>query len=1335
MSLEIIENKLKGLEPIINNLLVDNNNIPMHSVMNFIHDMEKAFYKLNIVIYFIRKFGENIYHDKNYNIVRKYLIDYLNNQYNDFLVTIKLESEITETYLEENNNNYDSKEFTTTKLEYSPSKKIKKYNLIKNNDTSVTVSAIMSDLLTNSDIIISVTYNIFILNETYASNKYIMSNKLFEDIYGKLSQYNNQDVTNKEELNTTYECESSNIYSLKCLHSRIHKQWVGKLIKDCYIPYSNLNLPKAIFNIIKKISKDVGIFNDNVVTFGMSINDINYLYIIRLFEFSPNVKAMQVEEINLNSIFAISVKITGDTNISGDLSISNVMKTDSISKITVFQDKIGINQKTYEVNGLLDIDNITSSYVYDLIVNFGRPSINSHTIINKLLENTELKNNTDENVKSLFDSGKELHDYINQCCIFKAPIKNNITKGEIEFLHSVDPSIFSLRDYYDNPYIDDLFHYKINRIIHEIYLMNKEIETANVANEKDSTNSEQIFSFCELIKDSKEYFCVSLHGIIRVLNNIKSMVFSMTFININHVMLDNSYTKIIEKISDIFSGLCRMNNLTDLLVQDPSIFDQLINENNSVGSITKAVNDNVYFSKRFGTPTGTYTFFYHFDTVNNCIKNVFHEALPHFAGQEISKLWFAERNLKDMIAEILSYYDTNYGVDKFNGSFFTHYIILAVRKISLIRKIRINGESYVYGTGVNMDQLVTNSIMSNGDIILKGNVSINDNLNNTIFKVDDISKTITNNYQFGLGIDYPMSIIHAKDSSMTDTINSINHSIPQINFMNSLIKDLRNANDVSEFGSKLEDKLKEYNLEQSNDFYFAIYKVDTKTLLARNSTVLYHWLYKNKWNGKLLKDIVDPENFNILNVAIKILQEALDDITFFDGSRYTTTASAAFGVKRYRRVFFKNKDDMYLISTGTNLQNYNIRALTNNNEIKFLSVRNIMTMSMMHIIINLKNVNPIFNHQEGIDKLKSELKKNNLESINVVKYKIFDKDSGILDSQNTEISYGKFNITEKIIYGNSTKLKNIKQESNISDSTNEYHKCFTFLENHKKNYPSFEDGYYSLNCFEDLKDDFFSINYGYKDGDSNLFIISLEISINDYLKPTLLVEGDSKTYGSVGISTSNLKDATNYFAVDPDDKYVGINTDERFSKYLSKYGTLSDNNISRHHVYITNDKYPNVCNERIRDISNNFTEFTTFSCSTMRRRSRIHDFQKMYEGSLTREKITDKDILTKIRYGGDISFEITDKTESTIELGQVQMFIDEIDEDETLKSGFGVQVIDYPKNGSANINGRRNIMYVSNKGELHVNSIVLGGKKLEFHENNGDGFLKWDGKKVLLAEP
>ena len=163
-----------------------------------------------------------------------------------------------------------------------------------------------------------------------------------------------------------------------------------------------------------------------------------------------------------------------------------------------------------------------------------------------------------------------------------------------------------------------------------------------------------------------------------------------------------------------------------------------------------------------------------------------------------------------------------------------------------------------------------------------------------------------------------------------------------------------------------------------------------------------------------------------------------------------------------------------------------------------------------------------------------------------------------------------------------------------------------------------------------------------------------------------------------------------------------------------------------------------MASERIQEVdasTNSSTPqyFGTCSGFTVKRTSELYDFGDIVNYANTQNTNEASDNVTHIRYGPDISFEVCDKTNRTVELGDVQMTIDQTETKNGttyLKGGFGVQVIDPPANvGDASTN--RNIMYVDNTGTLFINKINLGGKELSVDSN---GVLKW-GCKTVHVDP
>ncbi len=209
-------------------------------------------------------------------------------------------------------------------------------------------------------------------------------------------------------------------------------------------------------------------------------------------------------------------------------------------------------------------------------------------------------------------------------------------------------------------------------------------------------------------------------------------------------------------------------------------------------------------------------------------------------------------------------------------------------------------------------------------------------------------------------------------------------------------------------------------------------------------------------------------------------------------------------------------------------------------------------------------------------------------------------------------------------------------------------------------------------------------------------------------------------------------DIKSYIFIDPSTYYIGIGTNQQLVKYSDEYTTTKPNNVQ--HVVIKSKTYPNVVNTRVaedRSQRDNYYFFDQFSCATMRRESEIYNFKEMYSKS---EIGTEENDNITQRYGGDISFEITDKTKTTCEIGNVGMVIDKIDEEGNVYGGLSVKTIPNIDTigDRATTKPGNTIMYVSSEGLLHISGVMLGSKILHVQESDeGEEELFWGDSKIM----
>lgn len=229
-------------------------------------------------------------------------------------------------------------------------------------------------------------------------------------------------------------------------------------------------------------------------------------------------------------------------------------------------------------------------------------------------------------------------------------------------------------------------------------------------------------------------------------------------------------------------------------------------------------------------------------------------------------------------------------------------------------------------------------------------------------------------------------------------------------------------------------------------------------------------------------------------------------------------------------------------------------------------------------------------------------------------------------------------------------------------------------------------------------------------------------------RPRNIPKSDNSLPNEPRMVNNNVK---SYVFIDPSTNFIGIGTNEQIIKYEDQYITTKNNNLQ--HVAIKSKYYPNLVNTRIAESNDSKPHknyyFDQFSSSTMRRESNLYGFNEM----LYKSEEASMEMGEVQRYGSDISFEITDKTKTTCEIGSVGMVIDKIDdEDGCVYGGFSVKTVpNIEKHGDRDITKPGNtIMYVSSEGLLHIQGIMLGSKLLSVKHEGDKEMLYWGDKKI-----
>ena len=384
-----------------------------------------------------------------------------------------------------------------------------------------------------------------------------------------------------------------NFNMLKVVNSKEYPYWKDKLIKNCYINGSNINMPLMVSQINDGIITEyTGVSRGQNILVDYIVGNDYYTGVIKILNIEPYGLCFHILPINKTEIFKTSVAIIGDTEIQGNLNVVNysnepIVYTDNTRKITCFNDKVGINQSPFEVQGLLDIDNLTQQTVLDMMAEFEQTSIKSYNITQILLNKFPSSSSsiTKQDIDTLFIAGNDLYSYTAQCSIISSPIKPIITidPPDLNTLYNVLPTTL----------LSERTFKRIQQNVKEIHQMKPEY-----SNMTSTERDKFVFSFFELMPNaSQRWFLMSIRGFIR--ND--RVIAVLTQLEVTNIMIDKSYATYLFNITDYISRLYRSINFKHILLKNPSVYT------NGVLDVTKLdvtkyeeyIQNNDYFSNNF----------------------------------------------------------------------------------------------------------------------------------------------------------------------------------------------------------------------------------------------------------------------------------------------------------------------------------------------------------------------------------------------------------------------------------------------------------------------------------------------------------------------------------------------------------------------------------------------------------------------------------------------------------------------------------------------------------------------------------------------------------------
>ena len=1343
--------------------VTSSNNIRLDQVVDSLNAFKKAVYNVNYLANLINTNSEAIIKAGRYDTILKPIVEkeYYNNSSDfwtysvaDFKCYFEWEkyqfwSNLTSDEIIEYNNENNLSEYNELLISQNQLQKSALEKLIQENPNQDKYSNILilewkgglkvyytqyqKDVLRPNELIFigsGIYLNVFLPN----TDNLDLFSKEYSDFINKIS--------NEVSLLNETDFKSDSIWpyidpvflpNAKCLFSTVYPPWTNQYIADCFIPGSDFNYPATIQGVINDLYYSYPpLIEGQLALLTYQVEEDYYLAFAKIINYNGTL-AFKKKSIKINSFFTNQLVINNDTVINGSLEVNDyqgnsIIKTDNVNKITSFHTKIGVNQDAHNVKGLIDVNNLSNTNIISILDNFINPLLYSDDVLNILKPSI----NYGISFVTIPDS------YQTDVFVFKVPLLNVIKDSDITFLY-VPPEPFA---FHKKQWNTDSF-LKIQTIVNELNKMLPQIEL----NEETINH---VFSFTELLNDTLNFYLCSLRVVIKTNPNNaneKEVFFITSFLDVNSTVISDSYTKDFKKMVDKFSSCSRLLNFSNLLMLNPSVFDELL-LGNSVGStdpnkpyFSDIINNSPYFRERFDEPS-LYMFCFSFLNKEQLLNNtdttyLFHEKLPYFNGNKAQSLFSnnKDNNVYSSLVSICNNYINNYGYRK-NVSLLLNYTNTTGPKISVINLITIRGITYTIGTGINLTDIKDDAIISKGDNTVTGNFSVIDSdTNNPVLNVDTNKNEAYSLYKFGIGTNAPKSTLDIKASGLDAIINSVNQLSVMLNNLNNNLPLLVNASSEKDFQNIIETKFKNYNVLdvngnpspfiQTNDAYFVIKEIPDK-LITKNTIMNYHWLYPS-WINQKLKDITDPQYTSMIKNAINSINNEFNENNIYNYLLSIHVFDWVFGKKGYFTLSFMNNNKLYDLCSGVNLQGLG-NNFNDTNVQSFYTTLTAYSLFLQDIILRYNKIptNEIINYQKATDTRTKYFSSNPIQILVQCEYTLGDFST----IQISDFDYNTLQTSNTINYNN---LPNVNFKSRI----------FFFVNNLNRYYTNIRKNSYGILAFEDNYVDSVGLFWcnNYDDTTKRITIILLVLQIDTIIQPNLNLKGDLSVEGNSFFKN----DTGTYLFVDTEKQFLGVNSLEVYGNYANTYSTTTNGDLSKQNVCMTSKSYPNVVAERTNDpidpSANDYFYFKNFSTFTARRTSNQYTYNELYDYSQKYTSTNRPGLYNAYgssnnvyRYGPDISYEIKDKTGVIKEIGDLHMVIESVDTDPTtgfdnLRAGFGVAVVDtlFP----SLLTQEREILHVDNNSCLYVNSIKLGGYSLTV---DSSGNLLFNGKKVKLEE-
>lgn len=1241
---------------------------------------------------------------------------------------------------------------------------------------------------------------------------------------------------------------NSTAMNTHCLYSATLPEFTGKSISECVIPGSAVNYPAFIESIMSDLNNSYSNLSEGQVVMSVFNGTDNRTHIAIVFVITYNgATAWVYQTIDFGSIITNAMDVSGDVTIRGTLNVQTFDKQDIVcidnkSKIMTVFNKVGINQEASQVEGLLDIDNLSMNKLLSVLAEFtaveketfyalqamisdSRFNIDNNDLTNKLLPGT---------VTPVAGSGAPV--------IMRAPLKNIISAADLVKVgvsSSAQPAFLANTALGAAAKLDLSSFSKVQKIVNELNKMKPEIagykapKDPNALPEtietSDNYESDFTYTFVEILNDTKFHYLCSMRAVIKTHSTTDAngttfsdyIYFVVSTLDITNIMIDLSYKSDMEKIVGKISRVNRYLNLSVLVTNKPGIYKNLFTNtriaNTDQNWVHNYINNNDYFKDNFGAGHGKlYASCYRLmgsastiieDYTSSYDKNkeygtaVYHGSNPVWANKKSKDIYIDGTDifLNNVTYTIASQTITQYGLTTGAQHMVNYTWVKGIQKSKTMAAsciYYIRGAYHRFSCWFDLESEIDNSITLKGDSSFGGDITVRNANNDIIYKIDNVNKTISNIYNVAIGKEVPTTKLDVKDSSTHDLVILIKQLGKQINNLNFNKVTIKNsADDVDSIMNTIENGLTEANVPGETQYTNTSKDYYTKSEFIQNPPaptddnwefvyddfiLSYNFLMKPYWASNFGTSMLgnnNPQTNIEKKQALNNTKQIMQTTFLFDKSFNIDLVPWVHGKKVILAQTYKNPFSSKLdqIRTGLDLQQYGLQFHTNSNISNFFNNLKYYQSYLSVMVANLTNT-PLTSARYTLpfDQLNVDMRTFGKPA--VIKLKMFTSSANnqhlksvvsVLSDPYTPSPTSTLNnnpnddgnddaasfipdllFTELDASGNpilDASGNAIKYPCDVYNylDNNTMLKYQSLILNIFSTYKTelnpkcFNTGDSGLVTFEDSVRYFLGLIYCINEGgssrvvngviidDSYVELLILEKSLNDLALPSVLLGGDTEVAGEFVVadkSNTANGEISNYTVIDPHNKFMGVNTDERDIFYTYKFNTMTNSNTIKQNLYVKNDKYPVAVFERLWEseevdpytglfniengdgtISEDPTyrgQFASFSALTAKRYSDTYNFRELYEYA----NKTDK------KYGVDIAFELRNLYMESQEIGHVGMVIDKTKDgantetfDTTIQAGFLVTATDITVLGSS----EKELLYVSNSGDLSVNSVIL----------------------------